>query len=28
VYMVIREDIFSGETVISTMVNGWRVTKP
>jgi Ni/Fe-hydrogenase 1 B-type cytochrome subunit len=28
VYMVIREDVFSGETVISTMVNGWRVTKP
>jgi Ni/Fe-hydrogenase 1 B-type cytochrome subunit len=28
VYMVVREDIFSGETVISTMVNGWRVTKP
>jgi Ni/Fe-hydrogenase 1 B-type cytochrome subunit len=28
IYMVIREDVFSGETVISTMVNGWRVTKP
>jgi Ni/Fe-hydrogenase 1 B-type cytochrome subunit len=28
IYMVVREDIFSGETVISTMVNGWRVTKP
>ncbi len=27
VYMVIREDICSGETVISTMVNGWRVAK-
>ena len=25
VYMVIREDIMSGETVISTMINGWRV---
>jgi Ni/Fe-hydrogenase 1 B-type cytochrome subunit len=24
-YMVIREDICSGETVISTMINGWRV---
>jgi Ni/Fe-hydrogenase 1 B-type cytochrome subunit len=24
-YMVIREDIMSGETVISTMINGWRV---
>lgn len=28
VYMVVREDVFSGETVISTMINGWRVTKP
>jgi Ni/Fe-hydrogenase 1 B-type cytochrome subunit len=28
VYMVIREDIFTRETVISTMVNGWRVPKP
>jgi len=27
VYMVIREDICSDETVISTMVNGWRVAK-
>jgi Ni/Fe-hydrogenase 1 B-type cytochrome subunit len=27
VYIVIREDIFSGETVISTMINGWRVSK-
>jgi Ni/Fe-hydrogenase 1 B-type cytochrome subunit len=26
-YMVVREDIFSAETVISTMVNGWRVAK-
>jgi Ni/Fe-hydrogenase 1 B-type cytochrome subunit len=26
-YMVIREDICSGETVISTMINGWRVAK-
>ena len=26
-YMVVREDICSGETVISTMVNGWRVAK-
>jgi Ni/Fe-hydrogenase 1 B-type cytochrome subunit len=28
VYMVIREDVGSHETVISTMVNGWRVPKP
>jgi Ni/Fe-hydrogenase 1 B-type cytochrome subunit len=27
VYMVIREDICSGETVISTMINGWRLAK-
>jgi Ni/Fe-hydrogenase 1 B-type cytochrome subunit len=27
IYMVIREDICSEETVISTMVNGWRVAK-
>ena len=27
VYMVIREDIGSNETVLSTMVNGWRVSK-
>jgi Ni/Fe-hydrogenase 1 B-type cytochrome subunit len=27
VYMVFREDICSGETVISTMINGWRVKK-
>lgn len=27
VYMVFREDICSGETVISTMINGWRVEK-
>jgi Ni/Fe-hydrogenase 1 B-type cytochrome subunit len=26
-YMVVREDICSGETVISTMINGWRVVK-
>jgi Ni/Fe-hydrogenase 1 B-type cytochrome subunit len=26
-YMVVREDICSEETVISTMVNGWRVAK-
>lgn len=26
-YMVVREDICSGETVISTMINGWRVEK-
>ena len=27
IYMVIREDTMSGETVVSTMVNGWRVSK-
>jgi Ni/Fe-hydrogenase 1 B-type cytochrome subunit len=27
VYMVIREDICTNETVISTMINGWRVSK-
>ena len=27
VYMVVREDISSDETVLSTMVNGWRVSK-
>jgi Ni/Fe-hydrogenase 1 B-type cytochrome subunit len=27
-YMVVREDVFSKETVISTMINGWRVRKP
>jgi Ni/Fe-hydrogenase 1 B-type cytochrome subunit len=26
-YMVVREDICSGETVISTMINGWRFAK-
>jgi Ni/Fe-hydrogenase 1 B-type cytochrome subunit len=26
-YMVVREDICSDETVISTMINGWRVAK-
>ena len=26
-YMAVREDIFTGETVVSTMVNGWRVEK-
>lgn len=26
-YMAIREDIFTNETVVSTMVNGWRVAK-
>ncbi len=28
IYIVIREDVFSKETVISTMINGWRVPKP
>ena len=27
IYIVIREDVSGGETVISTMVNGWRVSK-
>lgn len=27
IYMVFREDICSDETVISTMINGWRVAK-
>ena len=26
-YMVVREDILSNETIVSTMVNGWRVVK-
>ena len=26
-YMAMREDIFTNETVVSTMVNGWRVAK-
>jgi Ni/Fe-hydrogenase 1 B-type cytochrome subunit len=26
-YMAIREDILSGETIVSTMVNGWRIAK-
>jgi len=26
-YMVVREDICAGETVVSTMINGWRVAK-
>ena len=26
-YMVLREDICSEETVMSTMANGWRVSK-
>jgi Ni/Fe-hydrogenase 1 B-type cytochrome subunit len=26
-YMVVREDICADETVISTMINGWRVSK-
>ncbi len=26
-YMVVREDICTNETVISTMINGWRVSK-
>ena len=26
-YMVVREDVFSNETVISTMISGWRVAK-
>lgn len=27
VYMVIREDVMTNETIISTMLNGWRVAK-
>jgi Ni/Fe-hydrogenase 1 B-type cytochrome subunit len=27
-YMVVRQDVFSKETIISTMLNGWRVPKP
>jgi Ni/Fe-hydrogenase 1 B-type cytochrome subunit len=26
-YMVVREDILAGETIVSTMVNGWRIAK-
>jgi Ni/Fe-hydrogenase 1 B-type cytochrome subunit len=26
-YLVIREDAMAGETIISTMINGWRVSK-
>ena len=26
-YMVIREDVFSGETVVSAMISGWRSAK-
>lgn len=28
IYMVVRQDVFSKETIISTMINGWRVRKP
>jgi Ni/Fe-hydrogenase 1 B-type cytochrome subunit len=27
-YMVVRQDVFTQETIISTMINGWRVKKP
>jgi Ni/Fe-hydrogenase 1 B-type cytochrome subunit len=27
IYMVMREDIMSGETVVSTIINGWRISK-
>jgi len=27
-YMVVRQDVFTKETIISTMINGWRVRKP
>lgn len=27
-YMVVRQDVFTKETIISTMINGWRVPKP
>jgi len=26
--MVVRQDVFTKETIISTMVNGWRLRKP
>jgi len=26
-YMVVREDILANETIVSTMINGWRVAK-
>jgi Ni/Fe-hydrogenase 1 B-type cytochrome subunit len=26
-YLVFREDAMSGETIVSTMINGWRVSK-
>jgi Ni/Fe-hydrogenase 1 B-type cytochrome subunit len=26
-YMVVREDSFANETIISSMINGWRVSK-
>ena len=28
IYMVVRQDVFTKETIISTMVNGWRLQKP
>lgn len=28
IYLVVREDVYLHETVISTMINGWRVPKP
>jgi len=28
VYMVVRQDVFAKETIISTMINGWRLRKP
>jgi len=28
IYLVVREDVFLSETVISTMINGWRLPKP
>jgi Ni/Fe-hydrogenase 1 B-type cytochrome subunit len=28
IYIVIRQDIAGHETIISTMINGWRVAKP
>jgi Ni/Fe-hydrogenase 1 B-type cytochrome subunit len=28
IYMVVRQDVFTKETIISTMINGWRVRKP
>lgn len=28
IYMVMRQDVFTNETIVSTMINGWRLKKP